>query len=309
METIEQRIQQVVEDREHGSRWLVKEALKILADLAQPQQTPDDTTQRLKLVYASAFHIAQARPAMAALSSAVSQVVSVHEQGLDAIAQEAQRLLTAYNTATARLAEHAQPLLKGQLMTCSISGTVLEVLYPLREQIERVIVLEGRPRYEGRNTAQALSEHGIAVTLITDAQADIFLPDCQSVVVGADSLLINGDVLNKAGTALLAWAARGHALPFYVLCETLKISPQRWFEHDPTRKASNLHLLEEKEPEEVFDTPPKGVTVRNFYFDHTPYRLVSHVITEQGILDRYQIREIAVTTRAHQRLLAKLQKK
>jgi translation initiation factor 2B subunit (eIF-2B alpha/beta/delta family) len=309
METIEQRIQQVVEDREHGSRWLVKEALKILADIAQPQQTSDDTTRRLKLLYTSAFHIAQARPAMAALSSAVSQVVSVHEQGLEAVAQEAQRLLTEYDTATQRIAEHAQPLLKGQIMTCSISGTVLEVLYTLHEQIERVIVLEGRPRYEGRNTAQALSEHGIAVTLITDAQADIFLPDCQSVVVGADSLLINGDVLNKAGTALLAWAAHGRAIPFYVLCETLKISPQRWFEHDHTHRANNLNLLEEKEPEEVFASPPEGVTVRNFYFDRTPYRLVNHIITEQGILDRHQIREIAVTTREYQRLLAKLQKR
>jgi len=112
------------------------------------------------------------------------------------------------------------------LMTHSLSGTVLEVLITCSRQIERINVLEGRPRYEGRDMARALAKHDMAVTLITDAQADIFLAPCRAVVVGADSVLANGDVLNKAGTALLAWAAHGHKVPFYVLCETLKIAPR-----------------------------------------------------------------------------------
>src|SRR5258706_84271 len=152
-------------------------------------------------------------------------------------------------------------------------------------QIERIVVLEGRPRYEGRDMAKALSEHGAAVTLITDAQADIFLPQCQAVVVGADSVLANGDVLNKAGTALLAWAAQGHRIPFYVLCETLKISPHGW--------SGDLSQLEEKEASEVLDQPIPGVTVRNFYFDRTPASLVTMVITEHGMLSKEKIGEIA----------------
>src|SRR5262249_7420096 len=179
----------------------------------------------------------------------------------------------------------------------------VDVLVALREQIERVIVLEGRPRYEGRETARYLSQQNMAVTLITDAQADIFLPECQGVVVGADSILINGDVLNKAGTALLAWAAHGHGLPFYVLCETLKISPRRWGDHNAAHLAESLAMLEEKEAEEVLEQPIPGVVVRNFYFDRTPYRLVSGIVTEQGVLDRRAIREIAVKTRANERQL------
>lgn len=135
--------------------------------------------------------------------------------------------------------------------------------------------------------AKALSEHAAVVTLITDAQADIFLPQCQAVVVGADSVLANGDVLNKAGTALLAWAAQGHRVPFYVLCETLKISPHSW--------SGDLSHLEEKEPSEVLDQPIPGVTVRNFYFDRTPASLVTMVITEQGMLSKEKIGEIAAS--------------
>jgi translation initiation factor 2B subunit (eIF-2B alpha/beta/delta family) len=210
-------------------------------------------------------------------------------------------MLDSYSSANDSIAGHARPLIQGQVMTCSISGTVVDVLLALREQIERVIVLEGRPRYEGRETARILSQQHLAVTLITDAQAGIFLPQCQNVVVGADSILINGDVLNKAGTALLAWSAHGYDIPFYVLAETLKISPHRWVEHDPAHHAANFSLLEEKEPSEVWEPDTLGIVVRNFYFDRTPYRLITHILTERGILDRRVIREIAVETRTNQR--------
>lgn len=298
MDTIDKRIEQTINDREHGSRWLVKEAIAILRDLAQMQELPEQ--ERMDRLLTSARTIAHARPAMAALSSAVSQVLHV-EGGVEAVATRAQQLLDMYDAATARISEHARPVIRGRVMTCSISGTVLDVLLALREQIEHVTVLEGRPRYEGRETARVLSQQGIAATLITDAQADIFLPQCDSVVVGADSVLINGDVLNKAGTALLAWSAHGRHIPFYVLCETLKISPHRWIDHDPAHQTANFSLLEEKEASEVWEPDIPGITVRNFYFDRTPYRLVTHILTEQGMVDRRAIREHAVETRANER--------
>ncbi len=282
MKDLEQRIARVRDDREHGSRWLVREAVSILRDLAEEQGTPED--ERMRQLYWSERALARARPAMAALASAVGRVMQAGDNAT-AVAQGARSILQDYDSATQRIAQHAEPYLHGRLMTCSISGTVLDVLLARRQSIERVIVLEGRPRYEGRETAQELSKQGIAITLITDAQADIFLPDCQAVVVGADSVLADGGVLNKAGTALLAWSARGHNVPFYVLCETLKISPRRW--------SGDLSWLEEKESTEVWPQSPPGITVRNFYFDHTPSELVGKLITEHGVLSRQEIEAIA----------------
>lgn len=289
MSTIEERIEQVRNDREHGSRWLVRETILILRDLAHDTSgSPQEQKQRL---YGAGRRLAQARPSMAALASVVGRILTT-QCGSNSIVQEAERLLQEYDTAPARITEHARPLLHGTLMTCSISGTVLDVLIACRQTIEQVIVSEGRPRYEGRDTARTLSQQGIAVTLITDAQADIFMPICDSVVVGADSVLANGDVLNKAGTALLGWSAQGYHVPFYVLCETLKISSQRW-QDEIDHWQENLALLEEKEAAEVFDQPMGGVAVRNFYFDHMPHQLVAKVITEQGILAEKEITEIA----------------
>jgi ribose 1,5-bisphosphate isomerase len=159
MENIEQRIMQVCNDREHGSRWLVREAVLILRDVAQSPQASQDALMQLLFHYAR--RIAQSRPAMAALASAVSRVVCA-QGGLEAIVQEAQQLLAEYDTAIEHIAVHAQPLLHGHVMTCSISSTVLGVLVANHQQIEQVIVLEGRPRYEGREMARALDTVSIS---------------------------------------------------------------------------------------------------------------------------------------------------
>lgn len=282
MKDLEQRIAQVRNDREHGSRWLVRETISILHDLATSSTlSPGERLQKLRQ---AGRELAQARPAMAAIAGAVARILGA-PGGLEGMAHTAERLLKEQDSAIERITEHARPFLTGTLMTHSLSGTVLEVLTACLSQIEQVIVLEGRPRYEGREVAVALSKSGAAVTLITDAQAGIFLPQCSSVVIGADSVLANGDVLNKAGTALLAWTARGHRVAFYVLCETLKISPHNW--------SGNLAQLEEKEAGEVLEQPIPGVTVRNFYFDHTPAKLVTKLITEHGVLTRQQIKQEA----------------
>src|SRR6266567_4937511 len=282
MEDFTKRIARVREDREHGSRWLVHETISILYDLATSSTgTQSERTQRL---LQAGQELAHARPAMAAIAGAVVRILGAPD-GLEEKAHAAEQLLCAYDTAIERITGHARPLLTGTLMTHSLSGTVLEVLSACAFQIDQVIVLEGRPRYEGRDVAIALSKAGINVTLITDAQAAIFLPQCHAVVVGADSVLANGDVLNKAGTALVAWAARGQRIPFYVLCETLKISPRPW--------SADLTQLEEKEPQEVLQQPIKGVTVRNFYFDRTPAKLVTRIVTEQGLMGRRAIKQVA----------------
>jgi translation initiation factor 2B subunit (eIF-2B alpha/beta/delta family) len=171
---------------------------------------------------------------------------------------------------------------------------VQTVLLACRQQLERVYVTEGRPRCEGRATAQALAAAGIPVTLLTDAEAGLFISECAAVVIGADSVLADGSVVNKTGSYLLALAARAsrpQRVPFLALAEMLKIAP-----------AARPHL-EEMDPAEVLPPDLPGVSARNIYFDRTPASLVSAIITERGPLSRTQIREQAAQARRWARLL------
>jgi ribose 1,5-bisphosphate isomerase len=282
MEDLTRRIASIRDDREHGSRWLVRQTITLLCDLARESSlTPDERLERL---HQAGRELAHARPAMAALAGAVGRILAA-PGGPDGMARAAEHLLQEYDQAIARITGFARSHLRGTIMLHSLSGTVMEVLGTCIPPIEQIIILEGRPLYEGRTVASTLSAHAFALTLITDAQADIFLPTCQAVVVGADSILADGGILNKAGTSLLARAARGHGIPFYVLAETLKISPRSW--------SGDLALLEEHPGQEVWRDPPPGVAVRNFYFDHTSAELVTQIITEQGPLSVDEIRRQA----------------
>ncbi|HZO76247.1 MAG TPA: hypothetical protein VFB60_28880 [Ktedonobacteraceae bacterium] len=132
MENLEQRIATVCADREHGSRWLMREAIGILRDLAQTSM--ESQTEQMRLLRHAGQELAEARPAMAALTGAVGRALNV-QGGPDAVAQAATHLLAEYDAAPARIAANAEPFLHGCLMTCSISGTVLDVLQTLRQQI------------------------------------------------------------------------------------------------------------------------------------------------------------------------------
>ncbi len=304
MQGLEQRVAQIRDDREHGSRWLVHETLLLLGDLAEYllHSSLPPAAQKQQLL-TTARVLATMRPAMAALASAVGRVVAPQPEP-EAVKQAALQMLDAYDKAGAQITQAARPYIHGRILTCSISGTVLEVLQALHTQLEQVIVTEGRPNYEGRETARVLHEHAIAVTLITDAEAAIFLPLCDAIVVGADSILAHGELLNKAGTSLLAWAAQGYHIPFYVLSESLKITAQTWPNVTPELLVTTLPLLEEKEPAEVLPQPLPGVRVRNFYFDCTPHSLLTKVFSEQGILDLSAIQTLASTAAVNAQKLA-----
>ncbi len=286
MEELTQRIASIRDDREHGSRWLVYSTIMLLRDLAA--QAGFSQEEQIRRLRQAGRELAHARPAMAALAGAVGRILAA-PGGPAGMAREAAQLLQEYDQAIARIIDFARPYLQGTIMTHSLSGTVLEVLSACIPPVEHIIIPEGRPLYEGHTVAQSLRAQAVALTLITEAQADIFLPMCQALVVGADSILADGSILNKAGTALLALAAREHNVPFYVLSESLKISPHTW--------SGDLALLEEHPGEEVWPRPVPGVAVRNFYFDRTPAELVTRIITEQGPLSRDEIGQQAALLR------------
>jgi translation initiation factor 2B subunit (eIF-2B alpha/beta/delta family) len=211
--------------------------------------------------------------------------IVVVRQALIRAMNAAEAALASWATSSEQIATYARPSLKGTLLTHSLSGTVQAALLACKDQIERVYVTESRPACEGRVTAQTLAASGMAVTLLTDAEAGLFIPECAAVVVGADSILADGAVVNKAGTYLLALAAhanRPERAPFLALAETLKIAP------------STQPHLEEMDPAEVVSPSElPGVSARNIYFDRTPAALVNAIITERGPLNRPQVREQA----------------
>lgn len=304
MTSVAEDIERLRLDHTHGAGWLAREAVRSLARAAEacPAET---TAEFLAYLHRTARALASARPSMAPLANLVAQVLDrVLREGRRASVSTLRRATRSAAEEAARLSEeailaaaaNAREYLRGAVLTHSHSAAVTAALVGARARLDRVVVTESRPLYEGRTAALELAAAGLRVSLITDAQAGVFVPQVQAVAVGADSILADGSVVNKAGTYLLALAARAARVPFYVICETFKIAP--W----PARAVE----MEEKEAREVaapLTICGAEVQARNVYFDRTPARLVTALVTEQGTLTR---REVGRLARQHRRRFASL---
>jgi translation initiation factor eIF-2B subunit delta len=139
---------------------------------------------------------------------------------------------------------------------------VLQALLASRGRLAAVLCSEGRPGGEGLRLARELARARLPVQLLTDAALFGRLEEVDLVVVGADALLSQA-VVNKVGTCPLAILARQAGRPFFVLAERDKILP------------AGL--------ERFFRLPARSL------FDRTPYRLVSGIVCEFGVLGRTEL--------------------
>jgi methylthioribose-1-phosphate isomerase len=187
----------------------------------------------------------------------------------------------------------------GGLATAGI-GTALGVICAARDAGKKLSVFadETRPVLQGaRLTAWELKRERIPVTVITDGTAGHLMQrgKIDAIIVGTDRTAANGDVANKIGTYTVAVLAAQHRIPFYVAAPVSSI--------DLSCPSGDRIPIEERDPEEVSHLNgralvPKGVKVANFAFDVTPHRLVSAIITENGVARPPYTKSLARLARA-----------
>ncbi|MGE5073531.1 MAG: S-methyl-5-thioribose-1-phosphate isomerase [Anaerolineae bacterium] len=254
---------------------------------------------------AAAVTLRAARPTAVNLSWALQRMMASARKtedsadGLrDTVLAEAQRLADEDVEINKRMAEYGAALINDGdtiIHHCNTGalaavdwGTALGVIRMAHEQGKQVHVLvdETRPRLQGaRLTAWELQQYNIPYEIITDGMSGHFLKagQAQKVFFGADRVAANGDVANKIGTYMLALAANDNKVPAYSVVPTSTI--------DLSLANGSLIPIEERDPSEVLDiqfrgepVPPEGAHARNPAFDVTPNRLITAIVTENGIV-------------------------
>ena len=135
-------------------------------------------------------------------------------------------------------------------------GTALGVIFTAHEEgkIAGVWVDETRPLLQGsRLTAWELRMAGVPFRIVVDSAAGSLMRAglVDAVIVGADRIAANGDVVNKIGTYGLAVLAKEHGVPFYVAAPTSTV--------DLTLEAGDGAVIEERDPREVLGIAFSGV--------------------------------------------------
>ncbi len=192
------------------------------------------------------------------------------------------------------IGKHGSTLLEDGdvVLTHCNAGSLATVQYgtalaPVRAAIEEgknisVIADETRPRLQGaRLTAYELQYDKIPVKVITDTSSGLImrLGKINKVIVGTDRVTSDA-VFNKIGTYLVALAAKDNNIPFYVAAPTSTLS---------LNETVNDVTIEQRNSSEVSNVlgkvqiVPDGVECLNYAFDITPFRLVTGIITEDGV--------------------------
>lgn len=173
-------------------------------------------------------------------------------------------------------------------------GTATAPIYRAVELGREVFVWvsETRPWLQGaRLTTFELMAAEVPCALICDSACGLLAVrgEIDMVIVGADRIAYNGDVINKIGTYEKALVASDNGLPFYVA------APETTF--DSGLRSGGDVVIEERSEDEVLgfhgrSVAPEGCRARNPVFDITPARLITGYITEHGVLSLADLQEV-----------------
>jgi ribose 1,5-bisphosphate isomerase len=166
------------------------------------------------------------------------------------------------------------------------SSTVTRLLAKAKAEGKnfKVVCTETRPAFQGRITAKEMVELGVETSFIVDSAARSFMGNVDIVIVGADAITSEGNVVNKIGTSSIAVLAHEARVPFYVVSELLKF--------DPETLQGECEKIEKRSPAEVWSDAPEKLLVCNPAFDVIPNKYIHGLICEEGIIPPQSIVEV-----------------
>lgn len=242
--------------------------------------------------------LAQSRPTTVARMGQVVRGALDYARGLedfstldrDLAAYALRSMENRYNKID-QVAAHLLPLLPegGHILTQCFGETIVGMMCRRAKEEGKDLIFycpETRPFLQGaRFTASVIHDMGFDVTVITDnmvaelmakGEVDVFTS-------AADSINMDGSVINKVGTLQIAILCKHFCLPYFVTGVP-----------DITTKDSSQVEIEMRDPFESISFRGQAHTlegVQGYYpaFDITPPHLVSGVVTDLGVYSAYDL--------------------
>ena len=150
----------------------------------------------------------------------------------------------------------------------------------------KVIVVDSRPLFEGKNLARTLAELGVEVQYGLTNGIDRVVKSATKVLLGAHAMMSNGRLYSRIGTALVAMSAKEAAVPVIVCCESIKFTDRvalDSFVHNELAPPDELLLQRSSSGLANWREVP-NLHLLNLLFDVSPAEYITMVITEYGSL-------------------------
>ncbi|XP_035534529.1 translation initiation factor eIF-2B subunit delta isoform X2 [Morone saxatilis] len=175
------------------------------------------------------------------------------------------------------------------ILVYGCSSLVNHILFEAFEKNRkfRVIVVDSRPRLEGREALRRLVQKGISCTYVLISAVSYILPEVSKVFLGAHALLANGYVMSRVGTSQIALVAKAFNVPVLVCCETYKfcerVQTDSFVSNELDDPDDLIVTRKGKTQLEHWQDVP-SLRLLNLVYDVTPPDFVDLVITDLGMI-------------------------
>lgn len=274
---ITRQIDDIRHDSLHGASWLSRRAMTVIG-LAIVKSEADTVSLFLEDLKETGRGLVESKPSMASVANCVSRLIyeiyreSGGEKDLPVLKNLAsligRDLIKAFEEAFQKTARQGAGMIGegDKLITCSYSSTVCQAIRMARLGGKDFSVMVSESRFGekvyGEITSEEIRSYGIEVEIVADTAIRNRISGTNKALVGADSVLPDGSVINGVPAYHIALAAKESSLPFFALSEKIKLD-------------ARSYLGRSGEVEEGFDLLPP--------------RLITGIITEEGIMNRVEL--------------------
>eukprot|EP00761_Pharyngomonas_kirbyi_P014329 gb/GECH01014359.1/.p1 GENE.gb/GECH01014359.1/~~gb/GECH01014359.1/.p1 ORF type:complete len:420 (+),score=108.84 gb/GECH01014359.1/:1-1260(+) len=146
-----------------------------------------------------------------------------------------------------------------------------------------VVILDSRPLFEGRKLMRSLLDYGIECSYALINSVSHMMKDINKVFLGAHTLLCNGNLVSRTGTAGVAMMAHCYNVPVVVCCETYKFSEKAQLDAICANELLDADILVQDSKLKSWRHIP-NLKVLSLAYDLTPINCIDMVITEVGMV-------------------------
>ncbi|KAL9266559.1 Translation initiation factor eIF2B subunit delta-like protein [Drosera capensis] len=156
----------------------------------------------------------------------------------------------------------------------------------------RVVVVDSRPKFEGQLLLRRLVAKGISCTYTHINAVSYVMHEVTRVFLGAASVLSNGTVYSRVGTASVAMVANAFRVPVLVCCEAYKFHERVQLDSICFNELGGFC-----DPDQIAKVPGRteidylnnwpiseNLQLLNLIYDATPSDYISMIITDFGMV-------------------------
>jgi len=236
---IDSKIENIKIDKKSGGRQLAIKALNILMFITQTSygNSIEDFIEDFNYF---GNKIIKARPNIASIQNLVGTILfEVNRKRYESlnslkgsIVSKIDEINSDYELNLQSIFDYTLDMIKDSknIITCSYSSTISKILIKSKQNgIDFVIMIAESKSIDssisyGKQMVQELKPFEIALEIFPDNAIRDYIKRTNCAIVGADSILADGSVINGTPTFKVALASKENDIPFYTVCDSTKFN-------------------------------------------------------------------------------------